>query len=73
VPDMTVAQPAPPLPREEAMELYARQTRNAALFIAWVVGLIFVITLVIGIIAGVELAHIAHASTGTDCYTAGTC
>lgn len=41
------------------METYARQTRTAVTVIAWVVGLSFALTLVAGIIIGVELGKVS--------------
>lgn len=43
----------------EAPELrYMRETRNAVVFIAWVVGIVCVISLILGIVAGVQLAKV---------------
>jgi hypothetical protein len=77
VPDMTMA-PQAASATETATEKYARQTRNGVVFIAWVVGIIAVISLILGIIAGVQLSKIANydsnnATTNSDCQTLGTC
>lgn len=43
----------------EAPELkYMRETRNAVVFIAWVVSIVCVISLILGIVAGVQLAKV---------------
>jgi hypothetical protein len=70
------AKPTPAKPPAETDEhRYARQTRDATVFIAWIVGIGVAIMLVLGIIAGVELAHLNSSSNGgggvSNCYTDG--
>ena len=45
-------------------EDYARQTRNATVFIAWVVGIFAVVSLIAGIVIGVSLIHAVNNSNG---------
>ncbi len=45
---------------------YARQTRTATVFIAWVVGIYAALTLVFVIIGVVELVALAHALAGAS-------
>ena len=63
------AQPAPQ--QREPLELrYARQTRNAAVFIAWVVGIGVFFGFIGGIYGAVQIAKIGSAfgtSTSTTC------
>jgi hypothetical protein len=39
---------------------YARQTRSATVFIAWIIGIGVVISLILGIIVGVQTAKVAN-------------
>ena len=39
---------------------YARQTRSATVFIAWIIGIGMAISLVLGIIVGVQTAKVAN-------------
>ncbi len=60
----TIQRPVQPTPQGESLELrYARQTRNATVFIAWIVGVGVVISLIAGFIVG---AQISHATTSID-------
>jgi hypothetical protein len=56
-PAVQQAQPVPYKPPEPPLEMYARQTRNAVTVIAWIVGIAAVLTVIGGIILGVQLAH----------------
>jgi hypothetical protein len=61
---------------QKKMLEYARQTRNATVFIAWIVGIGVVATLIMGIIVGVQTAKVANelnSSNGTssDCLSQG--
>jgi hypothetical protein len=56
------AKPAPTY--EQQMLEYAKQTRNAAVFIGWVVGIVAVLSLIGVIITGVELSHLTNAVNG---------
>jgi hypothetical protein len=49
---------------ETAALKYARQTRTAAVFVAWVVGIFTVSSLIGGIIMGVSLIHAVNNSNG---------
>jgi hypothetical protein len=46
---------------EDQTTKYLRETRNAVTFIAWIVGLFALASLIIGIIMGVQLAHLNTA------------
>jgi uncharacterized oligopeptide transporter (OPT) family protein len=48
------------------MQDYARQTRNATVFIAWVVGIFAALSLIGGIIIGVNLIHAVNNINGSD-------
>lgn len=48
-------------PHEQRMEQYAKETRNAVVFLAVAIGVLVVIGFILAIITGVELAHIQHA------------
>jgi hypothetical protein len=51
-----------PAARQEDLALtYARQTRNAAVFIAWVVGIVMMLSLIGVIVTAVELSHLTNA------------
>ena len=39
---------------------YARQTRSAMVFIAWIIGIGVAISLILGIIVGVQTAKVAN-------------
>jgi hypothetical protein len=45
----------PAKPAEEDMHKYARQTRTATVWIAWIVGIVFTLSVIGGIIAAVQL------------------
>jgi hypothetical protein len=67
-----------PEARSETESLrYQRQTRNATVFIAWVVGVLVALSIIFGIIAGVQLAKINTNLTGggsggsTSCVSQG--
>jgi hypothetical protein len=49
---------------EQQMLEYTKQTRNAAMFIAWVVGIVAVLSLIGVIVTAVELSHLTNAVTG---------
>jgi hypothetical protein len=51
------------LPSETAVERYARQTRNATVFIAWAVGIALVAGLILGIVATVDMSRLLTAVT----------
>ena len=58
--------PWPQAPPEIRLEQYTRQTRNAVTVIAWIVGLFAAVSVVVGIIAGVQLAKVqADLNNGT--------
>jgi hypothetical protein len=68
--------PTPSRAQPEDLALaYARQTRNAAVFIAWVVGIVMVLTLIGVIVTGGELAHLSNAINGGggSCIPGVTC
>jgi hypothetical protein len=50
---------------EPDIERYARQTRNATVFLAWVVGILVALNLAAVILVGVQLSKIAQNQTGT--------
>ena len=56
---------------------YARQTRSATMFIAWIIGIGVAIALIIGIIVGVQTAKVASelnnngTSTSSNCLSQG--
>jgi uncharacterized membrane protein SpoIIM required for sporulation len=45
---------------EERMEAHAISTRNAVRFIAWVIGIWVVISVIAGIVIAVEISHAAN-------------
>lgn len=45
-------------------QLFLLQTRNAVMFIAWVIGILLILAAVVGIITAVQLIHLVHAVTG---------
>lgn len=51
----------PPAPRtvtrEPAEQRYLRQTRNATVFMAWVIGVWVALSLIIGLVLGIGLMH----------------
>ncbi len=56
----------------------SRQTKSAVVFIAWVVGVVCAVSLILGIIAGVQLAkvnrqlsNLGGASTDSNCMSQG--
>jgi hypothetical protein len=60
--------------RGEPLELsLARQTRNATVFIAWVVGIFAVMAIIGGIIYGVQLAKLNSNLTGSSGTTSSDC
>lgn len=67
----------PPHGGETPEQRYARQTRTAVVFIAWVVGVVVVLTLIFGIIAGVQLGKIQNelnnsgSATNSNCLSQG--
>jgi hypothetical protein len=67
----------PPHAGETPEQRYARQTRTAVVFIAWVVAVVVVLTLIFGIIAGVQLGKIQNelnnggSTTNSDCLSQG--
>ncbi|MGH3218964.1 MAG: hypothetical protein ACRDPY_09700 [Streptosporangiaceae bacterium] len=69
---VTYGAPPPPKPPEStAADLqmaklveYARQTRSATVFIAWIIGIGVAIALVLGIIVGVQTAKVANELNG---------
>jgi hypothetical protein len=55
---------------------YARQTRNAAVFIAWVVGIFAALSLIGGLVLGINLIHAMNNSNGggrgsSNCFSQG--
>lgn len=54
---------------------YARETRNAAVFIAWAVGIVMVLSLISVIVTAVELSHVVNAVNGGsgNCVPGVTC
>lgn len=46
-------------PDEQQMLTFARQTRNATVFIAWIVGIGVAAAIIVGIILGVQEAKVA--------------
>ena len=72
-------QQSPPQPVPGAAELakYARQTRNATVFIAWIIGVGVAIALVFGIILGIQTAKVANelntngGGTSSNCLSQG--
>ena len=51
---------------EDRMEMYARQTRDAVRVIAWIVGFVFVLSVIGAIIVGVQLGKVSsELNTGT--------
>jgi hypothetical protein len=56
------------------MERYARQTRNATVFMAWLIGVLAALSLIGSIITAVEIAHLSNAINGgssSNCFTQG--
>lgn len=60
---------------EDLALLYARQTRNAVVFIAWVVGIVLVLSLIGVIVTSAELAHLSNVINGggSNCVPGVTC
>jgi t-SNARE complex subunit (syntaxin) len=55
---------------------YARQTRSATLFIAWIIGIGVAISLILGIIVGVQTAKVANelnngGTSSSNCVSQG--
>jgi hypothetical protein len=52
----------PPAPQKpEPIEIqYLRRTANATTVIAWILGILFVLTLIGAILQGIQLAHFQH-------------
>lgn len=55
---------------------YARQTGSATVFIAWIIGVGVVISLILGIIVGVQTAKVANelnngGTTSSNCLSQG--
>jgi formate/nitrite transporter FocA (FNT family) len=46
-----------PQTSETRIERYARQTRNATVFLAWLAGIMVALSLIAGIIVGIEIAN----------------
>ena len=70
----------PPMPSraqpEDLALTYARQTRNAAVFIAWVVGIVMVLSLIGVIVTANELSHLTNAINNggsSNCIPGVTC
>jgi hypothetical protein len=68
--------PEPTVAEVQMIELlkYARQTRSATMFIAWIVGIGVTISLILGIIVGVQTAKVANelSNNGTsNCLSQG--
>jgi hypothetical protein len=67
--------------KETDEHLYARQTRNATVFMAWIVGIFTVFSVVVGIVAAIALTHLAASVSSTSggngsnfaCIYNGTC
>jgi len=53
----------------QAMIHHARRTSGATVFIAWVVGIYVAVSLVVGIIIGVQLAKIGNVVNPSDIST----
>jgi hypothetical protein len=78
-----VRQPAKPLvgrPGEDDMHAYARHTRNATVFIAWIVGILTLFSVIVGIVTAIALTHLVASvspsgGSGSDytCVYDGTC
>jgi uncharacterized membrane protein YvbJ len=58
-------------PGETIEQAYLRQTRNAAVFIAWIVGIIFAVILILGIIVAKDLSTASNASPSPTCLSQG--
>ncbi len=72
---MAISPAGPKLPRvpESVSEKYARQTRTAAVFVAWCVGIVMVLSLVGVIITAVTLSKINSDLTGGNGGSVPTC
>ena len=62
-----------PASQEDAQARYARQTRNAVVLIAWVVAITALFTVIGGLIAVVDLAHVEHSLNSVSVNTSPTC
>lgn len=63
-------------PGETPELTYARQTRNAVTFIAWVVAIVCATSLILGLVAAVQLSKLSSAlngsgSTSSNCMSQG--
>jgi len=65
-----------PQPEDLALT-YVRQTRGATVFIAWVVGIVVVLSFIGVIVTAVELSHLSNAINNgggsSNCIPGGTC
>jgi hypothetical protein len=52
---------------------YARQTRSATMFIAWIIGIGVAVALVLGIIVGVQTAKVASELNNSGSGTSSNC
>lgn len=64
---------APKAPTEDTTAKYQRQTRNAVVFIAWVVGIVAALSVIGGVIAIVNVVRVAHDLNTVSVNTSPTC
>jgi hypothetical protein len=72
---MTTTTPGTQHTGETDTERYARQTRNAVVFVAVVVGLSMAVSLVLGIVAVISVTDLQHSlvttSSNSGCFVPG--